>query len=172
MIAAKPPADPALPVVVMGVSGSGKSTVGAVLAQRLHVPFADADTFHPQANITKMSAGKPLDDEDRYAWLDAVGEWLARHRDGGVMACSALKRKYRDQLRAHCASIVFLHLSGSPELISGRQAGRSGHFMPTVLLKSQFDTLEPLEPDERGVVVDVGQSVGAIIDAFLAACHR
>ena len=172
MIAAKPPADPASPVVVMGVSGSGKSTVGAALAQRLQVPFADADAFHPQANITKMSAGEPLDDEDRYPWLDAVGEWLARHRDGGVMACSALKRKYRDQLRAHCASIVFLQLSGSPELIARRQASRLGHFMPAALLKSQFDTLEPLEPDERGVVVDVGQSVDAIVETFLAARHR
>jgi gluconokinase len=172
VIAEKPPADPPLPVVVMGVTGSGKSTVGAALAQRLHVPFADADAFHPQANIRKMSAGEPLDDEDRYPWLDAVGEWLARHRDGGVMACSALKRKYRDQLRAHCASTVFLHLSGSEELIGGRQASRLDHFMPPALLKSQFDTLEPLEPDERGVAIDVGQSVDAIIDVFLAACHR
>ena len=93
---------PGAPIVVMGVSGSGKSTVGAALAQRLRVPFADADDFHPEANIAKMSAGHALDDDDRYPWLDRIGEWLAEHADGGVMSCSALKRKYRDQLRGHC----------------------------------------------------------------------
>lgn len=157
------------PIVVMGVSGSGKSTVGAALAQRLTVPFADADTFHPDANIAKMAAGNPLSDEDRYPWLEAIGEWLARHRDGGVMSCSALKRKYRDQLRAHCPQVEFLHLSGSPEVIARRQAARRGHFMPASLLKSQLDTLEPLGPDERGVTVDVGEPVDAVAvaQAFL-----
>src|SRR5438093_8699296 len=86
-------------VVVMGVSGSGKSTVGAALAQRLRVPFADADDFHPEANIAKMTAGQALDDHDRHPWLEAIGAWLADHPDGGVMSCSALKRRYRDQLR-------------------------------------------------------------------------
>ncbi|BBY08970.1 gluconokinase [Mycobacterium noviomagense] len=152
----------------MGVTGSGKSTVGAALARRLGVPFADADAFHPHANIAKMAAGEPLNDDDRFPWLEAVGEWLAAHRDGGVMSCSALKRKYRDQLRRHCADIEFLHLSGSFELIGHRQAGRTGHFMPATLLQSQFDTLEPLEPDERGVVVDVDQDVDAIVETFLA----
>src|SRR5450755_4442198 len=90
------------PVVVMGVSGSGKSTVGAALAQRLRVPFVDADTLHPAANIDKMTAGEPLNDDDRYPWVERVGEWLADHRDGGVVSCSALKRKYRDRLRAQC----------------------------------------------------------------------
>lgn len=156
----------------MGVSGSGKSSVGTVLAERLGVPFADADAFHPEANITKMSACEPLNDDDRYPWLEAVGQWLAHHCDGGVMSCSALKRKYRDQLRSHCAGIVFLHLGGSPEQIAGRQAGRSGHFMPGALLASQFDALEPLGPDEQGVVVDVGQSVDAIIETFLALRRR
>ncbi len=139
----------------MGVSGSGKSTVGSALAQRLRVPFLDADTVHPPANIAKMAAGDPLDDRDRFPWLEAVGEWLASHRDGGVVACSALKRKYRDQLRKHCPRVEFLHLSGSPDLISGRLAARSGHFMPAALLRSQFDTLEPLGADERGIVVDL-----------------
>jgi gluconokinase len=157
------------PIVAMGVSGCGKSTVGAALADRLHVPFADADDMHPPDNIAKMSAGHPLDDDDRRAWLDRVGEWLARHRDGGVISCSALKRTYRDQLRAHCPSTVFLLLDGSPELIASRQAARKGHFMPTSLMQSQFDTLEPLAPDEPGVVVDVAESVDAIIGAFLAA---
>lgn len=156
------------PVVVMGVSGSGKSTVGAALAQRMRVPFADADDFHPEANIAKMSAGHALDDDDRYPWLEAIGEWLADHHDGGVMSCSALKRKYRDQLRRHCRDVVFLHLSGSPEVIRRRQASRPGHFMPPALLDSQFATLEPLGPDEDGIVIDVDQSIDAIVDEYVA----
>jgi gluconokinase len=161
---------PLPPIVVMGVSGSGKSTVGAALAQRLAVPFADADAFHPDANIAKMAAGEPLDDNDRYPWLEAIGEWLARHTDGGVMSCSALKRDYRDRLRAQCPRVKFLHLSGSPELIARRLAGRPGHFMPASLLRSQFDTLEPLGPDERGVTVDITEPVDAILDAVSARC--
>jgi gluconokinase len=156
------------PVVVMGVSGSGKSTVGAALAQRLRVPFVDADTLHPSANIAKMAAGEPLDDDDRYPWLERVGDWLAGHRDGGVVSCSALKRKYRDQLRAHCPRVEFLYLSGSPQLIGGRLAARSGHFMPAALLRSQFDALEPLGADEAGVTVDAGQDIGTIVDTFVA----
>ena len=153
------------PVVVLGVSGSGKSTVGAALAQRLRVPFIDADTLHPAANIAKLAAGEPLGDDDRYPWLDKVGEWLAGHRDGGVVSCSALKRKYRDRLRAHCPGVEFLHLSGSAELIGSRLALRTGHFMPAALLRSQLDTLEPLGPDEAGLTVDAGQDVDAIVDA-------
>jgi|SRR6185437_15730044 gluconokinase len=159
----------ASPIVVMGVSGSGKSTVGAALAQRLRVPFADADDFHPPANIEKMTAGTPLNDDDRYPWLEAIGEWLAvRCRDGGVMSCSALKRKYRDQLRRHCPDVTFLHLAGSPEMIGRRQASRPGHFMPATLLASQFETLEPLAADERGVSIDVDQDIDSIIDTYLA----
>ena len=156
------------PVVVMGVSGSGKSTVGAALAKRLRVPFVDADTLHPQANVAKMAAGEPLNDDDRYPWLEKVGEWLAGHRDGGVVSCSALKRNYRDRLRMCCPRVEFLHLSGSPELIGGRLAARSGHFMPAALLRSQFDALEPLGADEAGATVDAGQGVDAVVDAFLA----
>lgn len=151
----------------MGVSGSGKSTVGAALARRTRVPFVDADTLHPAANIAKMAAGEPLDDDDRYPWLERVGEWLAGHRDGGVVSCSALKRKYRDQLRAHCPRVEFLHLCGSAELIGGRLAARSEHFMPAALLRSQLDTLEALGPDEAGVTVDAGQDVDVIVDAVL-----
>src|SRR4051812_28291309 len=118
-------------VVAMGVSGSGKSTVGAALAQRLRVPFADADDFHPPANIAKMTAGEALDDTDRQPWLEAIGEWLEAHREsGGVMSCSALKRKYRDQLRRHTADVEFLHLHGTRDVIARRQASRPGHFMP------------------------------------------
>lgn len=153
----------------MGVSGSGKSTVGAALAQRWGVPFVDADTLHPAANIAKMAAGEPLDDDDRYPWLERVGDWLAAHRDGAVVSCSALKRKYRDQLRAHCPAVEFLHLSGSEELIAGRLAARTLHFMPAALLRSQLDTLEPLGPDEAGMTVDVGPGVDAIVDTVVGA---
>lgn len=159
----------ASPIVVMGVSGSGKSTVGAALAQRLRVPFADADDFHPPANIAKMTAGHPLDDDHRYPWLQAIGQWLAAHPDGGVMSCSALKRKYRDQLRSHCPDVEFVHLSGSLDVIAKRQASRPGHFMPASLLASQFDTLEPLQADEGGVTIDVDQSIDDIVEAFVTA---
>lgn len=155
------------PIVVMGVSGSGKSTVGAALAQRLRMPFADADDFHPPANVAKMTAGEPLDDDDRYPWLEAIGEWLAARQTGGVMSCSALKRKYRDQLRAHRPDVEFLHLAGSPEIIGRRQASRPGHFMPASLLASQFDTLEPLQDDERGITIDVDQDIDAIIESYV-----
>ena len=159
----------ASPVVVMGVSGSGKSTVGAALAQRLRVPFADADDFHPAANIAKMTAGQPLDDDDRYPWLEAIGHWLSAHcGDGGVMSCSALRRRYRDQLRRHCPDVEFLHLSGTPEVIGKRQATRPGHFMPASLMASQFATLEPLQADERGVVIDVDQNIDSIVEQYLA----
>jgi gluconokinase len=155
------------PLVVMGVSGSGKSTVGAALAQRLRVPFADADDFHPAANIARMTAGQALDDHDRHPWLEAVGGWLAEHPEGCVTSCSALKRTYRDQLRHHAGSVVFLLLHGTPEVIRKRQAGRPGHFMPASLLSSQLATLEPLAPDEHGVVLDVDQGVDAIVEDYL-----
>jgi gluconokinase len=155
-------------LVVMGVSGSGKSTVGAALAQRLRVPFADADDLHPPANIVKMSAGRPLDDEDRYPWLELVGEWLAAHdADGGVMVCSALRRKYRTQLHRHAPRASFVHLHGSRDVIARRQAARTGHFMPPALLDSQFAILEPLEPDEQGLVIDVDQPVDAIVQEYV-----
>ena len=132
------------------------------------MPFVDADALHPPANIAKMTAGEPLDDGDRYPWLEKVGEWLAGHRDGGVVSCSALKRRYRDQLRAHCPGVEFLCLSGSPELIAARLAARPGHFMPAALLQSQLDALEPLGADEGGVTVDAGRDIDAIMDAFVA----
>ena len=161
-----PPGRPPV-LVVMGVSGSGKSTVGAAVAQRLRVPFADADDFHPPANIAKMTAGQALDDHDRRPWLEAIGEWLAAHPDGAVISCSALKRSYRDQLRHHAPAVAFLHLQGEREVIARRQASRPGHFMPASLLTSQFATLEPLQPDERGVVIDVDQSVDAIVQQYV-----
>ena len=157
-------------VVVMGVSGSGKSTVGAALARRLRVPFADADDLHPAENIAKMSAGHPLDDDDRQPWLHAVGRWLEEHRDqGGVMSCSALRRSYRDVLRQHVPVVGLLHLDGAREVIERRQAVRPGHFMPASLMDSQFRALEPLADDEHGVVVDVDQSVEAVVEQYLRA---
>ncbi len=122
--------------------------------------------FIRSANIAKMSAGTPLNDDDRYPWLAAVGQWLADH-DRGVMSCSALRRRYRDQLRSHRATVEFLHLTGSPELIGHRQAERTGHFMPPSLLKSQFDALEPLGPDEHGLAIDVGQSLDTIVETMV-----
>ncbi len=154
-------------VVVMGVSGSGKSTIGAALAQRLGVPFADADDLHPAENIAKMTRGEALDDHDRHPWLEIIGGWLAEHPDGGVVSCSALKRKYRDQLRHHVAGLEFLHLEGTREVIARRQASRPGHFMPPSLLTSQFATLEPLQPDEDGVVIDVDQPVDDIVQEYV-----
>lgn len=154
-------------LVVMGVSGSGKTTVGVAVAKRLDLPFADADDFHPPANIAKMTAGTPLDDTDREPWLDAVGEWLANRQPGGVMSCSALRRSYRDRLRGHAPRVEFLHLDGSLEVIEQRQAQRRGHFMPSSLLASQVATLEPLAADEAGCVIDVDQSVEAIVQEYV-----
>src|SRR6202171_2407749 len=163
----------ASPIVVMGVSGSGKSTVGAALAQRLRVHVAAADDCHPQAHVAKMTAGQPLNDDDRYPWLEAIGEWLAEHCDsGGLMSCSALKRKYRDQLRRHCPDVIFLHLSGSPAVIGRRQASRPGHFMPASLLASQFETLEPLDPEERAIPIDVDQDIDSIVDTYVARTEQ
>ncbi|WP_030812622.1 gluconokinase [Streptomyces sp. NRRL F-2799] len=146
-------------VVVMGVAGTGKTTIGPLLAARLGVPYAEGDDFHPQANIDKMSAGTPLEDADRWPWLDAIGRWAhGRAGLGGVVSSSALKRSYRDRLRAEAPGVVFVHLTGSRELIEGRMSQRQGHFMPTALLDSQFATLQPLQADEAGVAVDVSGS--------------
>ncbi|MFE0454237.1 gluconokinase [Streptomyces sp. NPDC058914] len=143
-------------VVVMGVAGTGKTTIGPLLAARLGVPYAEGDDFHPQANIAKMSAGTPLTDEDRWPWLDAIGTWAQERAGlGGVVSCSALKRSYRDRLRAAAPDLVFVHLAGDRALIEDRMSHRQGHFMPTALLDSQFATLQPLQEDEAGVVVDV-----------------
>ncbi|GGY00601.1 gluconokinase [Streptomyces anandii JCM 4720] len=157
-------------VVVMGVAGTGKTTIGPLLAARLGVPYAEGDDFHPQANIDKMTAGVPLGDEDRWPWLDAIGAWAhGRAGLGGVVSSSALKRSYRDRLRAAAPGIVFVHLTGDRKLIEDRMAHRRGHFMPTALLDSQFATLQPLEADERGVAVDVSGSPEEITERAAAA---
>ncbi|MGW4436447.1 gluconokinase [Streptomyces sp. NPDC004596] len=157
-------------VVVMGVAGTGKTTIGPLLAARLGVPYAEGDDFHPQANIEKMSAGVPLEDADRWPWLEAIGHWAhGRAGLGGVASSSALKRSYRDRLRAVAPGVVFLHLTGDRELIADRMSHRQGHFMPTALLDSQFATLEPLEPDEAGVAVDVSGSPEEITERAVRA---
>jgi len=144
-------------VVVMGVTGCGKSTAGASLAASLGIPFADADDFHPASNVAKMAAGIPLVDGDRWPWLDAVGEWLSSHPDA-VIACSALKRSYRDRLRDDAGAVVFVHLSARQSVLAERVARRSaveGHFAGVDLLASQFAALEPLAFDEVGGTIDV-----------------
>jgi gluconokinase len=155
--------------VVMGVSGSGKTTVGQELAARLGVSYADADEFHPPANIAKMSAGVPLDDTDRAPWLRAIAGWLADHRaTGAVVSCSALKRRYRDILRARVGHLPFLHLDGNPDVVAQRVAQRPGHFMPASLVASQFADLEPLGPDEEGMVADLAAPVDDVVASFTA----
>ncbi|WP_432195807.1 gluconokinase [Streptomyces sp. bgisy027] len=157
-------------VVVMGVAGTGKTTIGPLLAARLGVPYAEGDDFHPPANIAKMSAGVPLEDDDRWPWLDAIGTWAhGRAGLGGVVSCSALKRSYRDRLRAEAPGVVFVHLSGDRALIEDRMAHRQGHFMPTALLDSQFATLQPLRADEAGVAVDVAGSPEEITERAVEA---
>ena len=164
-----PPPTPRPLAVVMGVSGSGKTTVGRELAKQLGVAYADADEFHPPANIAKMSAGIPLDDTDRAPWLAAIATWLAEHRTtGAVVSCSALKRRYRDILRAPVGHLPFLHLHGSPEVVEQRVSQRPGHFMPASLVASQFADLEPLQSDEEGMVADLADPVPDVVASFAA----
>lgn len=152
-------------IVVMGVSGSGKTTVGALLAARLGVAYAEADSFHSQANIDKMAAGIPLTDTDREPWLRAIAQWIAGHAGaGGVVSCSALKRSYRDILRAG-GDVWFLHLDGTREVIGARMADRGHHFMPVSLLDSQFADLESLADEEDGLVVDVREAPEQVVAA-------
>ncbi|GAB2937415.1 gluconokinase [Rhodococcus aerolatus] len=158
--------------MVMGVSGSGKTTVAEALAERLGVVAAEADEFHPEANIEKMRAGHPLDDDDRAPWLAAIADWLAEQVDAGraaVITCSALKRRYRDTLRGAGPEVVFLHLAGPEEVVAERMGGRRGHFMPTALLDSQYADLEPLGDDEGGLTADVTRPVADIVDDAVRA---
>ena len=154
----------------MGVSGCGKSTVGRALAHHWGVDFADADDLHSPQNVTAMTAGRPLDDAARAPWLAAVAQWLGEHAGGGVIACSALRRPYRDVLRSGAPGVVFLHLDGDPNLLAQRLSSRSDHFMPPALLASQIRTLEPLGPHEQGVAFDVALSPDEIVSAFATWC--
>ena len=159
-------------VVVMGPSGVGKTTIAELLSRRLGWSFAEADEFHPQANIDKMTAGLPLTDEDRAPWLALIRDWISAEAKAGrcsVVTCSALKRRYRDVLRGAGARVRFLELAADPELIAGRLAGRKGHYMPPSLLGSQFATLEPLAADEDGARISVVVGPEAVADQALAA---
>lgn len=157
-------------IVVMGVAGAGKSTVGPLLAVALGVPFADGDAFHPPANVAKMAAGTPLTDEDRWPWLAAIGAWLAaREGAGAVVACSALRRAYRDRLREACPGLRFVHLAGERALIGARLAARAGHFMPAGLLDSQFATLEDPAGEPDVIAVSVAPAPEEIVRAVLGA---
>jgi gluconokinase len=143
-------------VVVMGVSGSGKTTVAMRLVELLGWPFAEGDDFHPAANVEKMRSGKPLSDRDRKPWLAAVAAWIGEQELAGrsaVVTCSALKRAYRDALCRDHRSVWFVHVSSSPDWLKDRLRTRSGHYMPASLLASQLATLEPLQPDEPGVTI-------------------
>ncbi len=160
-------------IIVMGVSGSGKSTIGALVADAMDIPFLDGDSLHPLANISKMAAGTPLDDGDRAPWLEIVGNELANTTAKGiVIACSALKRKYRDAIRAKAPDTIFLHLDGSVEVLSSRLEGRSGHFMPPALLESQLATLERLGADERAVVIDISAGINDLLAQAEAGIRR
>ncbi|MCO5303250.1 MAG: gluconokinase [Phycicoccus sp.] len=152
-------------VVVMGVSSVGKTTVAKGLSALMGWEFAEGDAFHPQANIDKMSSGVPLTDEDRWPWLQSLAEWTAQRAaagEGTGVACSALRRAYRDVLRKGATDTVFVHFAGTAEVIIERMKARE-HFMPTSLLESQFATLEPLEPDEHGIVVDIAAPLDDIV---------
>ena len=156
--------------VVMGVSGSGKSTLARSLATELGADFIEGDALHPPANIARMAKGVPLTDADRSDWLRSLGAELQRAREQGrsvVLACSALKRSYRDLLRAAEPELLFLHLHGSPELLESRMRARSGHYMPVSLLQSQLDTLEPPGADERALRLDAAQALPALTAAAL-----
>lgn len=157
--------------VVMGVSACGKSDIGTRLAQALGAPFIEGDRFHPPENVAKMSAGIPLDDEDRRGWLQALRAEMERAWTTDpvvVLSCSALKRAYRDVLRGDGGDVRFVHLHGDRDLIAQRMAARSGHFMPVSLLDSQLRTLEPLQPDERGVTLDVREPPQRLVEQVLA----
>jgi gluconokinase len=157
-------------LIVMGVSGSGKSTIGEKLAQRLGWKYEDGDGFHPDSNVAKMSAGQPLTDEDRWPWLQAIADEIDRVCSAGdhvVIACSALKRAYRDVLVHGRSDVRIIYLKGTEELIASRLALRKGHFMPPGLLASQFKTLEPPDASEKPVTVSIDAPVETIVDDIL-----
>ena len=159
-------------LVVMGVSGSGKSTIGKPLAERLGWDFEEGDDLHPEANIAKMARGEPLDDADRAPWLAAIRAWIdAEVGKGrsGVIACSALKRAYRDRLRQGRPEVRLVYLQGDEATIRTRVEHREGHFMPPSLLDSQFQTLEPPGPDEHPIVVDIREPIPAQLDEIVSA---
>jgi gluconokinase len=159
---------PRIAVVVMGVAGSGKTTVADLMAKRLGWQKAEADDFHPPENVAKMAAGTPLTDADREPWLTALRDWISAAPGSVLITCSALRRRYRDVLRQADADVRFLHLDGDRELIKERITERKNHFMPASLLDSQIAALEPLQADEAGVVVDIDQTPEQIVDQAIS----
>ncbi len=162
-------------LVVMGVSGSGKSTVAGLLAARLEWPLMEGDSLHPQSNIAKMESGQPLTDEDRWPWLERVADWIeGQHTAGqdGVITCSALKRSYRDVLNGRGEAVVFVHLVGDRQTLEDRMQARVGHFMPPGMLASQLETLEEPQPDEPSIRVPIEQSPTDIVDQVVAGLER
>ncbi|MEO8668914.1 MAG: gluconokinase [Bauldia sp.] len=157
-------------IVVMGVSGSGKTTIGSEVAARLGLPFRDADEFHPAANVAKMASGVPLTDADRWPWLDAIGAAIHDAAGGLVVTCSALKRAYRDRIRAAAGTPVrFVHLDASRAALASRLAKRKGHFFPPSLLDSQLATLERPLPEEGALVMPADGPIADVAEAVLAA---
>ena len=159
-------------IVVMGVSGSGKSTVAKGIATTTGWDFAEGDEFHPRANVEKMASGQPLTDDDRWPWLRLIGDWISERVSRGesaVVACSALKRAYRDLLRDGRPQVRFCHVKADPELIEERMENRDGHYMPASLLASQMAALEDLEHDEAGVVISNEGSRAEVLDRALRA---
>ena len=161
-------------LVVMGVAGSGKSTIAAALSSQLDWAFAEADEFHPQSNIEKMTQGVPLQDEDRWPWLREIQGWMSAHAAAGkstVLTCSALKQSYRKLLSEAQGRVLFIHLDGGADVIGQRMLGREGHFMPPTLLPSQMATLEPLTSDELAagsLRLDISASPEEIVAAVMA----
>jgi len=167
----KAPSNNVSAIVVMGVSGSGKSTIASMLAQRLHWVYEDADWFHPKSNIEKMHHGEPLNDEDRWPWLRAIAEWIDATRSAGghgVVACSALKRAYRDILIGTRRDVRLVFLKGDRDLIARRIAARADHFMPSTLLESQFAALQEPQADERPIVVTIVPHPREIVEAIVS----
>jgi gluconokinase len=162
-------------VVVMGVSGSGKTTIAKELVARLGWDFAEGDEFHPPENVAKMRAGHPLTDEDRWPWFARIAGWIGEHEAAGlnaVLTCSALKRSYRDFLCDGHPSVWFAHVDVSPDLLRERLTGRTGHYMPASLLDSQLATLEPLRPDEPGEVVPGDGPPDVVVEHLIAHLRR
>lgn len=162
-------------IIVMGVAGCGKSSVGQTLAARLGWPMLEGDAFHPQANKDKMASGTPLSDEDRWPWLDEIAAEMRRRdnaAENAIVACSALKRVYRDRLRKGAADVRFVHLTGSRAVHEDRIRSRTGHFMPASMLDSQLATLEPPTADEAALAVDIDQPLEAMVDRVMAWLDR
>lgn len=164
------PVDSPVVLVLMGVSGCGKTSVAELLADRLGWPFQEGDALHPQANVDKMAAGRPLTDEDRWPWLDLVAAWIDQRLDSGqngIVTCSALRRVYREKLDRRGSGVLFVYLAGDYDLIAARIAARHGHYMPPGLLKSQFSTLEEPAADEPAIRVNIAGTPREIADRII-----